>query len=165
MHGQVTFQYFLHKGPGAGTVFFQLFGQKCRVCVRQRQRERSRAAATASASAATSTVTTASAGAAGAGAGVGAVGGAAAGASGVLTPPPEEEGAVAAVAPAAAAQPAGPREDDGVPYANPMWYPDEVRRVSIDCCARVGCCIEVVVWAACRWINCEGYIGHLTELR
>ncbi|XP_043198250.1 uncharacterized protein LOC122368406 [Amphibalanus amphitrite] len=47
MHGQVTFQYFLHKGPGAGTVLFQLYGQKCRVCVRQRQRDRARAAAAA----------------------------------------------------------------------------------------------------------------------
>ncbi|XP_037081367.1 receptor-transporting protein 4-like [Pollicipes pollicipes] len=46
IHGQVSFQYFLRKGSGAGTVFFQLFGQKCSVCVRQRLRERVSATAT-----------------------------------------------------------------------------------------------------------------------
>ena len=111
MHGQVSFQYFLHKGPGAGTVFFQLFGQKCRVCVRQR-RERARAAAP------------------GAGAGAGAEGAA------PMTPPPEEEEEVegaAAPAPVPAAAPAPAPVEDDVPYANPMWYPDEVRRVSTEC--------------------------------
>ncbi|XP_037089064.1 uncharacterized protein LOC119109523 [Pollicipes pollicipes] len=104
MHGQVSFQYFLHRGPGAGTVFFQLFGQKCRVCVRERLRERVSATATT-----------------------------AAGQSAATEPQPAANAAAPAAEPAgAAAAAAAGGEDDDVGYANPMWYPDEVRRVLLE---------------------------------
>ncbi|KAF0298196.1 hypothetical protein FJT64_004449 [Amphibalanus amphitrite] len=135
MHGQVTFQYFLHKGPGAGTVLFQLYGQKCRVCVRQRQRDRARAAAAAEGAGVAAPPTpppeAEGATAAGPAGAVGAVGGPA-GAVGAVAGPAGPAGAVGGPAGAGAAAPAPAEEEDDVPYSNPMWYPDEVRRVLME---------------------------------